>query len=351
MNNNKKIIVPTGYMGSGSSAITDIMSEIEQVDVSRGTFEFVFLHCPNGVFDLEDKLLIGNNALRSDEALHNFYNTMKQLYNKKYWWVGNYKDNIGVEFWDVTQKYIEDLIQFTSDYFWYYQENVSLKMIPHLVFNRIMRIITRGMYKEKKVLAYSPIWLSYIESEEFYKLTKRYIYDILELAGYDKSTIVLDQLLLPFNLNRIERYFDEDLEVFVVERDPRDMFIINKYFWSKSNDVLPYQTDATKFCEYYKKLRNMERNIESTHIHRIKFEDLIYNYDESIERIFNELSWDRKRHVKKKVFFDPEKSINNTQLFLTKKEYMDECKIIEKELSEFLYDFPYEINHNNGKVF
>ena len=70
-------------MGSGSYAITSIMSEIESVDVSKGTFEYVFLHCPNGVFDLEDKLLIGNNAVRSDEALHSFANTMKQLYDKK----------------------------------------------------------------------------------------------------------------------------------------------------------------------------------------------------------------------------------------------------------------------------
>ncbi len=89
-----KIIVPSGYMGSGSSAITDLFSEVKGVNAERGTFEFVFLHCPNGLFDLEDKLLIGNNALRSDEALHSFAHTMKQLYDKKYWWVGHYQQNV-----------------------------------------------------------------------------------------------------------------------------------------------------------------------------------------------------------------------------------------------------------------
>ena len=34
----KKIIVPTGYMGSGSSAITDFISEIEGYDADKGTF-------------------------------------------------------------------------------------------------------------------------------------------------------------------------------------------------------------------------------------------------------------------------------------------------------------------------
>ena len=90
----KKIIVPVSYMGSGSSAVTDLISEFKDVNNEYGYFEYVFLHCPCGVFDLEDKLLNGNNILRSDEAIKNFLSTMKQLYDKKYWWVGNYKYKI-----------------------------------------------------------------------------------------------------------------------------------------------------------------------------------------------------------------------------------------------------------------
>ena len=86
-----QLVVPISYMGSGSSAITDLVSEIKGYEAQNDTFEYVFLHCPNGVFDLEDKLLVGNNALRSDEALHSFCDTMKQLYDKKWWCVGNYK--------------------------------------------------------------------------------------------------------------------------------------------------------------------------------------------------------------------------------------------------------------------
>lgn len=347
----KKIIVPTGYMGSGSSAITDIFHEIQNVDVSRGTFEFVFLHCPNGVFDLEDKLLIGNNALRSDEALHNFYSTMKQLYDKKYWWVGHYKQNVGTEFLKETEKYIENITEFKSDFFWYYQENVNFKMVPKLAVNKILKILTAGKYKGEKPLRYSPIWLSYVTPEVFYSRSREYIYKVLEMAGYDKESIVLDQLLLPFNLQRIDNYFEDDLEVFVVERDPRDMFIINKYFWSKTNDVLPYQTDAKKFCEYYKKMRSIEKDVDKKNVHRIKFEDLIYRYDETIEKIFTDLNWSADRHVRKKQFFDPQKSINNTQLFNRNPEYYEESKIIENELKEFLYDFPYEITSESENVF
>ena len=338
-------------MGSGSSAITDLMSEIDAVDVSRGSFEFVFLHCPNGVFDLEDKLLTGNNALRSDEALHSFAHTMKQLYDKKYWWVGHYNKYIGEGFLKETKEYIDQLIEFKSDFYWYYQENVNAKMVPRLVVNKVLKLLTAGKYAGKKPLTHPQIWLSYITPERFYQVTKEYIYKVLTMAGADKSTIVLDQLLLPFNLNRVDNYFNDDLEVFVVERDPRDVFIINKYFWTKSNEVVPYQTDAEKFCEYYRKLRESEKATDSKHVHRIKFEDLIYKYDETVKKIFDDLGWDPATHLRKKEKFNPARSINNTQLFLQNDVYRKECEIISKNLPEYLYDFPYEIEHNVKEVF
>ena len=150
----KKVIVPTGYMGSGSSAITDLLDGLEEFDVSRSTFEFVFLHCPNGLFDLEDKLLLGNNAVRSDEALHSFYKTMQQLYKKKYWWVGHYDKYIGSGFWKATEKYVQNLIEFSPEYYWYYQENTAYYMIPRLILNKILKFIPGGKRFIKKALLY-----------------------------------------------------------------------------------------------------------------------------------------------------------------------------------------------------
>lgn len=87
-----KIVIPTGYRVRVRPAVTDLLSEVAGYSCSNGNFEYVFMHCPNGVFDLEDKLLKGNNALRSDEALHTFYSCMKTLYTNKYYWVADYKD-------------------------------------------------------------------------------------------------------------------------------------------------------------------------------------------------------------------------------------------------------------------
>lgn len=351
-----KIIIPTGYMGSGSSAITDLVAEMEGYEAEQGRYEYVFLHCPNGVFDLEDKLLIGNNAIRSDEALHSFYFTMKELFEKKYWWVGHYNETISKDFMKITEEYIEDLIQYKPEFYWYYQENTNIRMFFQLILRRLIQCISMGKIKGKKPLLYPEMWITYVQEEEFYKKTQKYIYRLLVELGINDKNIILDQLLLPFNLYRLQNYFEDNVEVFVVERDPRDMFIINKYIYPSQNEQVPYPTDVHQFCECYKRLRSMEKPVkDEKHIHRIHFEDLIYKYEESVERIQNALGQGSGRqipkHIKKRVLFNPDQSIENTQLFNGTKQFREEAMIIEKKLAEYLYDFPYKRETDLRKTF
>ena len=350
-----KIIVPTGYMGSGSSLVTDLVSEFEGFESTKGSFEYVFLHCPNGVFDLEDKLLIGNNAIRSDEALHSFYATMKQLYNKKYWWVGNYNEVIGEDFLSITEEYIDELTQYKPEFYWYYQENTNFRMFLQLIMRRIVKILSLNKIQLKKPLLYSPMWVSYVTPEEFYNITRKYITRVIDRLREDGKNIILDQLLLPFNLFRVDKYFEDDLEVFVVERDPRDMFLMNKYVYPSMNGQVPYPTDVYEFCSCYRRLREMEttQKCESKHVHRFKFEDFIYKYDETIERVRTILGDENglPKHSLKGKYFVSEKSINNTQLFSGREDYEVESKIIEKLLPEFLYDFPYQRVAEEAEMF
>ena len=55
---------------------------------------------------------------------------------------------------------------------------------------------------------------------------------------------MLDQLLLPHNLYRVDNYFGNELKAIVVERDPRDVFISNKYICSDKNESVPYSFDV-----------------------------------------------------------------------------------------------------------
>lgn len=346
-----QIIVPTGYMGSGSSAITDLISEIEGYDAPNGTFEYVFLHCPNGVFDLADKLLIGNNALRSDEALHSFYHTMCELHSKKYWWVANYRTRVSPNFLRITEEYIEQLIQFKPNFYWYQQENTNTRMFWQLCVKKAVSLLTFHKVQLPKPLLYPEVWLSIPSQEEFYRLTKEYIRKIMVEIGVEKRNLVLDQLLLPFNLFRVDDYFDDNLHVFSVTRDPRDVFIINKYVWPAKNEVVPFPTDAEQFAQFYRRMRQSEQQSDSSKIHRFAFEDLIYRYDESLQRVYDALQVSSQAHTAKRQCFDPDRSINNTQLFLVKDQYRKEAQIIADLLPEYLYQFPYERVPEIGRTF
>lgn len=342
----KRIIVPTGYMGSGSSAITDLISEFKDCQNEHKSYEYVLLHCPDGLFDLEDKLLLGNNAIRSDNAIRSFEEQMNKLYNKKFWWIGNYKNIISPNFKEITKKYINNIQEFNYPGYWYMHEEVNFKMFIKLSFRKILKLLTLNRIKFKRILKYNDgMRISLVNSQEFYKYSKKYIYEIVEEISKGKENIILDQFLLPFNLFRVDNYFDDKLRVIVVERDPRDVFILNKYIWPQKEIQVPMPTEVEEFCDYYGRMREREKECNSNKVLRIKFEDLIYDYETKLEEITKFLNFTSKDHVNKKTRFNPDISIKNTQIF-RKKEYEKEIKIIEKKLKKYLYDFPVEINND-----
>ena len=172
----KRIIVPTGYMGSGSSAVTDLISEFKDCQNENKSYEYVLLHCPNGLFDLEDKLLIGNNAIRSDEAIRSFELQMNKLYNKKFWWVGNYEKIIGPNFKNITNKFISNIEQFNFYGYWYMHEEVDTRMFFKLLLRKPLKILTFNKVKFNKVLKYKDgMRISFIKPSDFYKSSHEYI--------------------------------------------------------------------------------------------------------------------------------------------------------------------------------
>lgn len=341
-----KIIIPTGYMGSGSSAITDLVSEFEDCKNDFKSFEYVMLHCPNGLFDLEDKLLNGNNAIRSDEAIRTFENQMLKLYNKKFWWVGNYKKIIGPSFISIVNNYIKNITQFNYPGYWYTHEEVNFKMFCKLILRKPLKTLHLKKHFNP-VLKYSDgLKISFIKPNDFYKFSKEFIYNIVTEISKGANNVVLDQFLLPFNLHRIDNYFDDNTRVIVVQRDPRDIFILNKYIWGSKNFGVPMPYDVNEFVKYYKSMRESEKPSNSSKILRINFEDLIYKYDETLNIIINHLGFTKDMHINKKQRFNPDLSIKNTQIFKSSDKYYDEIKIIEENLGEYLYKFPYEIKDN-----
>jgi hypothetical protein len=131
-------------------------------------------------------------------------------------------------------------------------------------------------------------------------------------------------------------FFDNPLAI-VVDRDPRDNYIFAKKFLLNKGRQIPTET-VEKFVVYYRNMRKgMPYIIGSDKILNIRFEDLIYEYDESITKIMTFCGL--KEHTNPRTIFAPELSINNTQVFKRYPEYRKEIEYIERELPEFLYPF------------
>ena len=76
---------------------------------------------------------------------------------------------------------------------------------------------------------------------------------------------------------------------------------------------------------------------------RLHFEDLIYNYNETVSLIEQFVGIDSKSHIKPGMHFAPQVSIKNTQNFRMENSWSQEVKYIEEHMKEFIYPFPYEI--------
>lgn len=344
-----KKLITTGYMGSGSSAFTDFFSEFKEFQNNSGSFEFIFLHCPNGLFDLEDKLLLNNNAIRSDEALFAFRSEMRDLFRKFNWWPGNYRTKVSPKFMEIVDTFVGSLTTSKSDSYWYYQQKLNGIQNLKSIILYVINIISSGK-TSKTVLNRKPMLLSIPSSDEFYEKSRHFLNDFFAELGGNKHSLLIDQLLLPHNLWRFNNYFDSNTYCVVVSRDPRDVFLSNKYIWAPQGQPVPFPFEVEDFCDYYRRMRESVKPFSNKNIVELNFEDLIYDYDKTERRLCDLIGIDQSTHTLKKKHFDASKSINNTQLF-NSDQFKAEADIIEAKLSNYLYPFPYKRETNTSIVF
>lgn len=138
----------------------------------------------------------------------------------------------------------------------------------------------------------------------------------------------------------------------IVDRDPRDLYALDQHIWSankyrKSNIHFP--TDITAFSKEWE--NTLVQNFNNPNALRVHFEDLVYDYENTVKRIeaFLGLSSDAQTHAKE--HFNPDDSIENTQVYKVNPEWEKEAKQIEELIPELLYTFPYDRKPQRNKMF
>lgn len=345
---NKKIITCAGYHGTGSSIVTDYLKEFEEIE-SLGDFEFRFIQDPNGIADLEDRLLKNNSRLNSDRAIYEYLRLIKILnanYTNKFWKKSNYRKVFKDKFFQYSKEYIEDLVDLKWNGYWHDFEFRNFSF-----FSRIKSFIIKILFvisREKIDLKNKTMYFSY-PIEDFKEKTQKYLNKLFDEAS-SKNIVAFDQLVPVCNMNRYLEYFQE-IKVIVVDRDPRDIYIYNKKIYKEG--VVPCE-DVDVFIKHFKLLRkhqNYDKG-DKEKILKIQFEDIIYKYDETTEKINIFLNIENLNHLSPKQYFNPSISINNTQMFKLYPEYKKDIEKIEKELKDYCYNFPFELNREEKqKIF
>lgn len=337
------IVTCASYGSSGSGVVTDYLSEYSSVR-NLGDYEFRFLQDYDGIATLEDALVHTPHRLNSDVAIQNYLRYVDRqcgtFLNRRYErFFNNQWRKISLDF-------LNKLIDAEWPGYWeQYQIMASSKFsafVKYQLFPRICKLIQGN---RKYIAHYLPRREMYFASpseEKFLKCVREYIdalCDTIDPASKYKY-LFFDQLMPPANISHYERYFNS-VKTIVVDRDPRDYYIENVLRWGEG--WVPQ--DVEKFVTIYRKQRDQTaRYTDSSNVLRIRFEDVIFHYDDFENKIRDFLKLTPEEHVSPKSMFNPEKSSNNTQLWKNRNVGNGIIKIIEELLPEYLYDFENNIN-------
>lgn len=332
-----RFISCASYYGSGSSVITDFVSEFNSV-YSFTEEEFRFIQDPDGLSDLEYNLVENFNRHNSGHALKRYKRLVDfysgNLFGKKYegFFHGKWKE--------LSYEYIDWLTDFTYRGWWQYDllDRGNFFYFRKRIINKILKLTVWRNQPERTLntMKNEITYCSHPTEEHFLLCTKKYLQTLFSSACNGQQCVMVDQIVPPTNLNRYIRYFD-DIKVVVVDRDPRDIFVLEKYVWK--DGIIP--TDVVTFCKWFKYTRAHRKNeiMDSENVKYIQFEDMVYKYDKTVAFLARWLDLDMNNQIKKKEIFNPDKSINNTQTWKSINADKQEIEYIETELVEYLYDF------------
>lgn len=334
-----RFISCASYYGTGSSAVTDFVSEFGSV-YSFTNEEFRFIQDPDGISDLEFNLLECFNRHNSGHSLKRY----KKLVD---FYCGNilgrkYSAFFGDKWKKYSYSYIDELVDFSYPGWWQYDlyDRGNFFYFRKRILNKFlhMTIWRNNIDRQINTMKNEITYCSHPTEEKFLSATRKYIELLFSsVIPDDKDIMMVDQLLPPMNLKRYLRYFNNNIQVVIVDRDPRDVFVLDKYIWK--DGILP--SDVDTFCKWflYTRYHRKTENIDTEQIKFIRFEDLIYKYEETTSKLVKWLGLAKKDHTRKKEIFQPDVSINNTQTWKKHPEAVEEVKTIENKLAGYLYDF------------
>lgn len=327
------IIGTCGFGSTGSSAVSDYLKEYDQFQV-MDKIEFTWVSSVDGLVDLDRHL--NNPHTRTAESIVAIerYRQLCKRRKKSYEYMGLP--------WSVFEKSVNDFLDSITQLRWMWTNDQVPKGKIDLIFRRILfksGLIGRWERAHKRSWSKYPLEeISFsVKPKDFEIKARKHVREILEGLGVDFARpVVLDQPFPGNNPQACMKYYEDSFAV-VVDRDPRDNYVFAKTKLLGRNHLMPMD-DVKDFVVYYRALRDNQPYMEKNdRILQLRFEDLVYNYDVTTEKLRNFLKLPANPNPKS--IFDPKISMPNTQVWKRFPRFADDIKYIEENLSEYLFDF------------
>lgn len=327
------IVGACGFGSTGSSAVTDYLKEYNSFQV-LDKIEFTWVSCVDGLIDLDYHVNHPHN--RTSDSIWAI-ERYKQLCHRK---VATSLQRAGVSK-EALQQSIDDFLSTIVQTSWKWNRpgNKSFWDKRFRIFLNRIKYVSRWEIKHGRQwdkYPYEDVYLSVLPNN-FDEAARKHVRELIAAMGADlKRPIILDQPFAGNNPQACFKFFDDPYAV-VVDRDPRDNYVFARTILLGKWHLMPVE-HVEDFVKYYRALRDKQPYKEKNdRVLSIKFEDMVYHYDETTARLRKFLHL--PENPSPKSIFDPAISMPNTQVWKRFPQFAKDVEYIEKELSEYLFDY------------
>lgn len=326
------IIGITGYGFSGASAYTRVLKEFDGIQSYPGDTEFQIIQEPDGLLDLMYGIVKSNRRIYCNTAVKRFQKCIQGVSN------AHLSHLTHGQLEQMSQQYIDSMVTLS----WKGRSNYDPDDIRHFMdrrsFHRINTLIRNLLNRKRIHISWPPNtkrYFAFVSEEEFLEKTQKFINDILIASGIDPTgDVILEQVFNCSNpLSGVE-FFDQDVVSLVVNRDPRDLYILTNVVYPEACRFMPNRGQLEPFIEYYKLLHH--NHVNDPRVKYLNFEELVYRYTPSVKMLEEMLG---RKIMRPGTVFKADESMVNTQLFKKYPQCSKEIAVIEKELEPYLYDY------------
>lgn len=328
-----------GFGWSGSSAVVELLREYSGVTTQytgvasnpalqpkARCFEFELARAAGGLFNLEH-VFATRNFFERDAAVRIFCALAERLYLDSSAFYGD-------DFVELTKEFLSGIIVGKG-----VNEGGGFDYCHHLSTlgtSATDRFIGKPDDIRKKYLYY----LKDIDIAEYRKRARDYLTEVLRRID-SEDCLVLDQATSDdcFDISRYREYFGPIKTVFVW-RDPSEVYAASQMY---ENNEAFFPKAPDEYVVWYREV--LQRALSTKHDMwlAVRFEDLLYSYEEQVSRIERFLGLRPECHVRKFSSFVPEQSIARSMGHWRRYPDREAIQTIREGLKEFCYNPPNNI--------